>query len=65
MPNTAESYEKRVNINQTAIDRLKLDEAFVGKMIHRAFNECWTVKCDEKLTVVDDNRRRCGGLCTF
>ena len=42
-------------VNQTAIDRLKLDEAFVGKMIHRAFNECWTVKCDEKLTVVDDN----------
>lgn len=42
-------------VNQIAIDRLRLDEAFTEKMLHRAFNECWTVKCDELLLVVDDD----------
>lgn len=42
-------------VNQIAIDRLRLDEAFTEKMLHRAFNECWMVKCDELLLVVDDD----------
>lgn len=45
-------------VNQVAIDRLRLDEAFTEKMLHRAFNECWTVKCDETLFVVDDEETR-------
>ena len=43
-------------VNQIAIDQLRLDEAFTGKMLHRAFNECWTVKCDELLLIVDDDK---------
>ena len=45
-------------VNQVAIDRLRLDEAFTKKMLHRAFDECWTVKCDETLLVVDDEETR-------
>ena len=45
-------------VNQVAIDRLRLDEAFTKKMLHRAFNECWTVKCDELLLVVDDDESK-------
>ena len=45
-------------VNQMAIDRLRLDEAFTEKMLHRAFDECWTVKCDETLLVVDDDETR-------
>ena len=45
-------------VNQVAIDRLRLDEAFTEKMLHRAFDECWTVKCDERLLVVDDEETR-------
>ena len=45
-------------VNQVAIDRLRLDEAFTEKMLHRAFDECWTVKCDETLLVVDDDETR-------
>ena len=45
-------------VNQVAIDRLRLDEAFTEKMLHRAFAECWTVKCDETLLVVDDDETR-------
>ena len=42
-------------VNQVAIDRLHMDGAFTEKMLHRAFNECWTVKCDELLLIVDDD----------
>ena len=45
-------------VNQVAIDRLRLDEVFAQKMLHRAFNECWTVKCDELLLVVDDDKSK-------
>ena len=45
-------------VNQVAIDRLRLDEAFTEKMLHRAFDECWTVKCDESLLIVDDDETR-------
>ena len=45
-------------VNQKAIDRLRLDEAFTEKMLHKAFDECWTVKCDELLLVVDDDEKK-------
>ena len=45
-------------VNQVAIDKLRLDEAFTEKLLHRAFNECWTWKCDETLLVVDDDENR-------
>ncbi len=45
-------------VNQVAIDRLRLDEAFTKKMLHKAFDECWTVKCDELLLVVDDDESK-------
>lgn len=47
-----------MSVNQKAIDRLRLDEAFAEKMLHRAFDECWTVKCDELLLVVDDDETK-------
>jgi len=45
-------------VDQVAIDRLRLDEAFTKKMLHRASDECWTVKCDELLLVVDDDESK-------
>lgn len=45
-------------VKHVAIDRLRLDEAFATKMLHRAFNECWTMKCDELLLVVDDDNTK-------
>ena len=45
-------------VNQKAIDHLRLNEAFAEKMLHRAFDECWTVKCDELLLVVDDDETK-------
>ena len=45
-------------VNQMAIDRLRLDKAFTKKMLHKALNECWTVKCDELLLVVDDDETK-------
>lgn len=45
-------------VDQVAIDRLRLDEAFTKKMLHRAFDECWTVKCDELLLVVVDDESK-------
>lgn len=44
-------------VKQNAIDHLRLDEAFTEKMLHRALSECWTVKCDELLLVVDDETK--------
>lgn len=37
-----------------AIDRLKLAEAF-AQGTFRPFNECWTVRMDRELLVVDDD----------
>ena len=45
-------------VNHVAIDRLQLDEAFTKKMLHRAFDECWSMKCDELLLVVDDEESK-------
>lgn len=40
-----------------AIDRLKLDEAF-AKGTFRPFNECWTVRMDRELLIVDDDTEK-------
>lgn len=37
-----------------AIDKLKMDEAFASN-IHSPFNECWTIRMDKELMVVDDD----------
>ena len=37
-----------------AIDKLKMDEAFASNT-HSPFNECWTVRMDKELMVVDDD----------
>jgi len=44
-------------VNQPAIDRLKLDEAF-GAGTFKPFNECWTVRMDTELLVVDDDTEK-------
>lgn len=40
-----------------AIDKLKLDEAF-AQGTFRPFNECWTVRMDRELLVVDDDNQK-------
>ena len=40
-----------------AIDSLKLDEAFAHETF-RPFNECWTVRMDRELLVVDDDNEK-------
>lgn len=37
-----------------AIDKLKMDEAFASN-IHSPFNQCWTIRMDKELMVVDDD----------
>lgn len=41
-------------VNQQAIDRIKLDEAFATDTF-KPFNECWTVRRDRELMVIDDD----------
>lgn len=41
-------------VNQQAIDHVKLDEAFATGT-YRPFNECWTVRMDSSLMVIDDD----------
>ena len=41
-------------VNQRAIDRIKLDEAFATET-YKPFNECWTVRMDSELMVIDDD----------
>lgn len=41
-------------VNQAAIDHLRLDEAFDIET-YKPFNDCWTVKMDRELMVVDDD----------
>ena len=40
-----------------AIDRLFLPEAF-STNVHMPFDECWTVRTDSKLLVIDDNQSK-------
>lgn len=41
-------------VNQQAIDQIKLDEAFATDT-YLPFNECWTVRMDSSLMVIDDD----------
>lgn len=41
-------------VNQPAIDRIRLDEAFATDT-YKPFNECWTVRMDSELMVIDDD----------
>ncbi|MFC2710275.1 hypothetical protein [Hoylesella oralis] len=43
-----------MTVGNKAIDRLKLDKAFVQNTF-RPFNACWTVRMDSELLVVDDD----------
>ena len=43
-------------VGNGAIDRLRLDEAFAS-LTSCSFNECWTVRMDSRLMVVDDDQR--------
>lgn len=43
-----------MSTNIKAIDRLLLDEAF-SRDVYRPFNDCWTVRMDSELLVVDDD----------
>lgn len=44
-------------VNQKAIDRIKLDEAFATET-YKPFNECWTVRMDRELMVIDDDEKQ-------
>lgn len=44
-------------VNVKAIDKLKLDEAF-SQGTYKKFNDCWTVRMDKTLMVVDDNNEK-------
>lgn len=41
-------------VNQPAIDRIRLDEAFATDT-YKPFNECWTVRMNSELMVIDDD----------
>lgn len=44
-------------VNQQAIDRIKLDEAFATET-YLPFNDCWTVSMDSELMVIDDDEMK-------
>lgn len=44
-------------VNQKAIDRIKLDEAF-SIDTYLPFDECWTVRMDSALMVIDDDEEK-------
>ena len=44
-------------VSQQAIDKIRLDEAFATNT-HRPFNECWTVRMDSELMVIDDDEEK-------
>lgn len=48
-----------MSIGIESVDRLRLDEAFTGKMVHLPLADCICVKCDERLLVVDDDETKC------
>ncbi len=41
-------------VKQPAIDRIRLDEAFATDT-YKPFNECWTVRMNSELMVIDDD----------
>ena len=44
-------------VNQRSIDRIKLDEAFATGT-YLPFNDCWTVRMDSELMVIDDDEQK-------
>ena len=44
-------------VNQQALDRRKLDEAFATET-YLPFNDCWTVSMDSELMVIDDDEKK-------
>lgn len=44
-------------VNQQAIDHIRLDEAF-AQNTYKPFNECWTVRMDSELMVIDDDEEK-------
>ncbi len=46
-----------MSVNLPAIDHLSLDDAF-SENVYRPFHECWTVRMDSELLVVDDDEQR-------
>ena len=44
-------------VNQVAIDHLRLDEAFACN-VHCPFSDCWTVRMDSELLLVDDDDKK-------
>lgn len=46
-----------MSVNQQAIDRIKLDEAFATGT-YLPFNDCWMVRMDSELMVIDDNDKK-------
>lgn len=44
-------------VNQQAIDRIKLDEAFATDT-YMPFNDCWTVSMDSELMVIDEDEKK-------
>ena len=46
-----------MSVGIAAIDKLKMDEAFAQET-YRPFNECWTVRMDKELLIVDDDEQK-------
>ena len=44
-------------VNQQAIDQIKFDEAFATET-YMPFSECWTVRMDSELMVIDDDEEK-------
>lgn len=44
-------------VNQQAIDHIRMDEAF-AQNTYKPFNECWTVRMDSELMVIDDDEEK-------
>lgn len=46
-----------MSVGIAAIDKLKMDEAF-AQGTYRPFNDCWTVRMDKELLIVDDDEQK-------
>ena len=46
-----------MGVGIAAIDKLRMDEAF-AQGTYRPFNDCWTVRMDKELLIVDDDEQK-------
>ena len=46
-----------MSVGIAAIDKLRMDEAFAQET-YRPFNDCWTVRMDKELLIVDDDEQK-------